>query len=111
MSTLRHISAYRLHVPYCCRLRSFLLVRSGTNYTEAYVVALEASVVVVPVGNLVVAVVVVVAVAATTAIAVVAAVVRGNIPTPLPDITAHVVESVSVCLFLCHRMGFIPTVL
>ena len=90
------------------RSSSFLLVRSGTNNAETKVVVLAASVVAVPAGNLAVAAVVVIA--ATTAIVVVA-VVRVNIPTPLPDIAAHIVESVTICFFLCNRMRSIPTVI
>ena len=65
-----------------------LLVRSGTNYAEPYVVVLAAIVVVAPVGNLAAAVVVVVA---ATTVKTVVAVVRVNIPTPLPNIAAHVI--------------------
>ena len=73
-------------------LRSFLLVRSGTNYAEPYVAEPVVSAAVVPVAHL--AVVVVVAPAATTVMAAVVAAARVNIPTPLPDIAAHIVESV-----------------
>ena len=77
-----------------------LLVRCGTDNTEAQVVALFVGEVVAPVENL--AVVVVVEIAAATVIAAVADVVRIDIPATLPNIAAHVVESVAVCLFLCH---------
>ena len=67
-------------------LRSFLLVRSGTNNAETKVVVLVASAVVAPaVHN---AAVFVVVIAATTEPAVAA---PANIPTPLPNIAAHVI--------------------
>ena len=68
-------------------LRSFLLVISGTDNAEANAVVL-AIVVAVLVVHL--AVVVASAVAATTETAEVAEV-RVNIPTPLPDVAAHVI--------------------
>ena len=76
-----------------------LLVRSGTNNAETKEVALVVSVVVVAAVYL--AAVGAVVIAATTAPAV-AAIARANIPAPLPNIATHVVESVAVCLFLCH---------
>lgn len=78
-----------------------LLVRCGTDNTEALAVVLVAGVVAVPAGNLAV-VVAVAAIAAATVIAAAIAAVRVDIPAPLPNIAAHVVESVAVCLFLCH---------
>lgn len=84
-------------MPYCCGLRSFLLVRKGTNNAETYVVVLAASVVEAPAGNL--AVVAAAVVAAATVIAEVAVARVNNIPTPLTDITAHVVESIPVAFF------------
>ena len=72
-----------------------LLVRSETNNAETKVVvpvvseaAPEASVVAVPVVHIAAAAAAVIA--ATTEIAAIAAV-RANIPTPLPDIAAHVI--------------------
>lgn len=44
-----------------------------------------------------------VVIAATAVIAGVV-VVRVNIPTPLTDVAAHVIESVSVGFLLCYRM-------
>ena len=76
-----------------------LLVRCGTDNTEAQVVALFVGEVVAPVENIAV---VVVEIAAATVIAAVADVVRIDIPATLPNIAVHVVESVAVCLFLCH---------
>lgn len=89
---------------------SSLLVRSGTNNAETKAIFLVVSgVVAVTVVHLALVVVVVV-IAATTVIAGVA-VVRVKIPTPLPDVATHIVESVTICFFLCNRMRSIPTVI
>ena len=65
-----------------------LLVRSGTDNTEAQTTVLVVAAVAGPAGNP--AEVVVVVTAATTVIAVVA-VVRADIPAPLPDVATHVI--------------------
>ena len=90
------------------RYSSSLLVRSGTDNTEAQVIALVVGVVVAPEGNLA-GDVAEEAIAAATVIAAVAAV-RVDIPAPLPNIAAHVVESVSVGFLLCYWMCFVSTV-
>lgn len=90
------------------RYSSSLLVRSGTDNTEAQVIVPIAGVVAEPGGNLAVVVVAVVRAAATVIAEV--DVVRVDTPAPLPNIAAHVVESVAVCLFLCYWMSSISAV-
>lgn len=107
---LQQYCPFRL-TAFMCRtaavLRSFLLVKRGTNNAETKEAALVVSAVAAPVAHPAGAVVAVIA--ATTVIAVVA-VVRVNIPTPLKHIAAHIVESVSVGFLLCYWMCFSSTV-
>ena len=84
-----------------------LLVRSGTDNTEAQTVVLVVSVAVVPARNP--TAVAVAVIAAATVIAVDAAA-RVDIPAPLPNIAAHVVKPIAVRLFLRHRMRHISAV-
>ena len=69
--------------------------------TETKAVAAVAGVAVVPAVHLTAAGRVVPAAAAATAEV---AVVRVDIPAPLPNVTAHVIKSVTVCLFLRCRV-------
>ena len=73
-------------------LRSFLLVRRGTNNTEAYVAAPSASVGAAPVVHLAR----VDAPVVTAATADIAAAVFAGIPAPLIHIAAHVIKSIVV---------------
>lgn len=84
-----------------------LLVRKGADKTETLGAVAAVGVVASPAVHLAA---VGIAAPSATVIAIVA-VARVDIPAPLRNVTAHVIKSVTVCLFLCYRMGFTPTVI